>query len=348
MATDKLRLGVALGSGSARGWAHIGALQALKEMGVRPDIVAGTSAGALVGACYAAGKLDLLEEWALSLDWKEMMGLLDVRLIGGLLEGRKLFRFFEQHMDGLAIKDLELPFGAVCTDLESGRELWLRSGLVIEAVRASISLPGVFRPYRTSNNRFLVDGGLVNPVPVSLARAMGADIVIAINLNAEIVGKHLRGNGRKLLREAREDSAGIRPATVVKSTEPASGNAVSIDTRSTPATVEPSTSGQMLPVEEKNQPEWLKRMAQWFAADDSAETPVQDNLPGLMEVVATAINIMQDRVTRSRMAGDPPDILISPKLSHIAILEYYRAKEAIEEGRQAVYLAKPQIDALLG
>lgn len=335
MANDKLRLGVALGSGSARGWAHIGALQALKEMGVKPDIVAGTSAGALVGACYAAGKLDLLEEWALSLDWKEMVGLLDVRLIGGLLEGRKLFRFFEQHMDGLAIKDLQLPFGAVCTDLESGRELWLRSGHVIDAVRASISLPGVFRPYRTNNNRFLVDGGLVNPVPVSLARAMGADLVIAINLNAEIVGKHLRGNGRKLLRETREDASGIRPANSEASTTEAAA-------KDTPLPKEAVVA------EEKNQPEWLKRMAQWFAAEETAESSVQDNLPGLMEVVATSINIMQDRVTRSRMAGDPPDILISPKLSHIAILEYYRAREAIDEGRQAAYLARPQIEALLG
>lgn len=331
MGNDKPRLGIALGSGSARGWAHIGALQALLEMGVKPDIVAGTSAGALVGACYAAGKLDLLEEWALSLDWKDMVGLLDVRFIGGLIEGRKLFRFFEQHMDGLRIKDLQLPFGAVCTDLENGRELWLRSGLVIEAVRASISLPGVFRPYRTSNNRFLVDGGLVNPVPVSLARAMGADIVIAVNLNSEIVGKHLRSNSRsKLLRESRDEIVSVHPGP--------DENTADKDA--------PTLPRDLPSAEEKNQPEWLKRMAQWFSADEN-DAPPQDNLPGLMEVVATAINIMQDRVTRSRMAGDPPDLVVSPKLSHIAILEYYRAKEAIDEGRQAVYLAKPQIDALL-
>lgn len=331
MGNDKPRLGIALGSGSARGWAHIGVLQGLLEMGVKPDIVAGTSAGALVGACYAAGKLDLLEEWALSLDWKDMVGLLDVRFIGGLIEGRKLFRFFEQHMDGLRIKDLQLPFGAVCTDLENGRELWLRSGLVIEAVRASISLPGVFRPYRTNNNRFLVDGGLVNPVPISLARAMGADIVIAVNLNAEIVGKHLRSNSRnKLLRESREETLNPPPITEENTAEKS-------------ATTLPRETQA---IEEKNQPEWLKRMAQWFSADEN-DAPPQDNLPGLMEVVATSINIMQDRVTRSRMAGDPPDLVITPRLSHIAILEYYRAKEAIDEGRQAVCLAKPQIEALL-
>lgn len=330
MANDKPRIGIALGSGSARGWAHIGALQALLQMGVKPDIVAGTSAGALVGACYAAGKLDLLEEWALSLDWKDMVGLLDVRFTGGLIEGRKLFRFFEQHMDGMRIRDLQLPFGAVCTDLENGRELWLRSGLVIEAVRASISLPGVFRPYRTSNNRFLVDGGLVNPVPVSLARAMGADVVIAVNLNSEIVGKHLRSNGKKLIRENPDESQVRLP----------------VDAGHAPADNAAGNPVDTVPVEEKSQPEWLKRMAQWFSADEN-DAPPQDNLPGLMEVVATAINIMQDRVTRSRMAGDPPDLVISPKLSHIAILEYYRAREAIEEGRQAVALAKPQIEALL-
>lgn len=329
MASDKAKVGIALGSGSARGWAHIGVLQALLEMGVKPDIVAGTSAGALVGACYAAGKLDLFEEWALALDWKDMVGLLDVRFTGGLLEGRKLFRFFEQHMDGLRIGDLQLPFGAVCTDLENGRELWLRNGLVIEAVRASISLPGVFRPYRTANNRFLVDGGLVNPVPISLARAMGADIVIAVNLNSEIVGKHLRSNGRtRPLREPRDEPALPRPSDEAMAATDKSGM--------------PKDVVQ----EERAQPEWLKRMMQWFSADDN-DAPPQDNLPGLMEVVATAINIMQDRVTRSRMAGDPPDLVLSPRLSHIAIMEYYRAREAIDEGRQAVYLAKPQIEALL-
>lgn len=325
MPTEKPRIGIALGSGSARGWAHIGVLQALIEMGVKPDIVAGTSAGALVGACYAAGKLDLLEQWALSLDWKELVGMLDVRLTGGLIEGRKLFRFFEQHMDGLRISDLQLPFAAVCTDLESGRELWLRTGLVIDAVRASISLPGVFRPYRTANNRFLVDGGLVNPVPISLARAMGADIVIAVNLNAEIVGKHLRNGVRKPLNEIKEPL-----------------EAPHLDQDQALA----ESPGDQANAEERSQPEWLKRMAQWFTNND-IDSPPQDNLPGLMEVVATAINIMQDRVTRSRMAGDPPDLIISPKLSHIAIMEYYRAKEAIEEGRQAVHIARPQIEALL-
>lgn len=327
MVSDKPRIGIALGSGSARGWAHVGVLQALIEMGVKPDIVAGTSAGALVGACYAAGKLDELEEWALCLDWKDMVSLLDVRLTGGgLIEGRKLFRFFEQHMDGMHIKDLLLPFGAVCTDLESGRELWLRSGLVIEAVRASISLPGVFRPFRTGNNHFLVDGGLVNPVPISLARAMGADIVIAVNLNSEIVGKHLRNN-RRVIREAVEEPSAL----------------------STPkpmATPKPIASPDITDIEDRPQGEWLKRMVQWFANDDNDALP-QDNLPGLMETVATAINIMQDRVTRSRMAGDPPDFILSPKLSHIALLEYYRAKEAIEEGRRAVLFAKPQLEALL-
>ena len=327
---EKPRIGIALGSGSARGWAHIGALQELISMGVRPDIVAGTSAGALVGACYAAGKLDLLEEWALSLDWKNMVGLLDVRLIGGLLEGRKLFRFFEQYMDGMRISDLALPFGAVSTDLESGRELWLRDGLVIDAVRASISLPGVFRPYRTANNRFLVDGGLVNPVPISLARAMGADIVIAVNLNSEIVGKHLRNGARKLIRDASEEPK-PKILEVVN-------NAVPVD-------MDAHTSDPLI-AEDKVQPEWLKRMAQWFTTEED-DAPAQENLPGLMEVVATAINIMQDRVTRSRMAGDPPDLLISPRLSHIAILEYYRAKEAIDEGRQAVRMIRPQIEALL-
>lgn len=184
-------IGLALGGGSARGWAHIGAIRALEEAGVRPDLVCGTSIGALVGAAYVAGELDRLETWVRGLKLQTVVGFLDFSLGGGLIKGGKLIEFFRAHFVDRDIRELERPYAAVATDLARGREIWLREGGVSDAVRASIALPGLFTPV-ARNGTWLVDGGLVNPVPVSLARAMDADFVIAIDLNADLLGRHLR------------------------------------------------------------------------------------------------------------------------------------------------------------
>ncbi|KAB2319893.1 patatin [Betaproteobacteria bacterium SCN1] len=185
------RIGLALGGGSARGWAHIGAIRVLEDAGIRADLVCGTSIGALVGAAYVAGELDRLEAWVRGLKLQTVVGFLDFSLGGGLIKGEKLIAFFRDHFVDRDIRALERPYGAVATDLARGREIWLREGTVSDAVRASIALPGLFTPV-ASNGSWLVDGGLVNPVPVSLARAMDADFVIAVDLNADLLGRHLR------------------------------------------------------------------------------------------------------------------------------------------------------------
>src|SRR3990167_9154182 len=279
-----LKLGVALGSGSARGWSHIGVLRALQRYGIEPDIVTGTSIGALVGACYAGGTLDELESWVTSLGWRDVVSLLDLKLGGGLIEGRKVFQFFEQHMSDLTFEQLQKPFAAVATDLETGREIWLQHGHLAEAGRASLSIPGLFRPYRAQSGRILVDGGLVNPVPVTLCRAMGADLVIAVNLNSEIVGKHLR-NSRKLSNEFLAEEARARENAAPDGVQNGSSNG-----------------------HQNGESDFFRRLAQLFV-DDSTDPGSDKNLPmpGMMEVIASSINIMQDRVTRSRMAGDPAD-----------------------------------------
>ncbi len=183
----KPKLGLALGSGSARGWAHIGVIRELEKAGYVPDIVAGCSIGAFIGAAYADGDLDQLEHWVKGLAWKEVLGLLDVSFSGGLFKGEKLVAFFRRHFVDKAFSELPRPFSCVATDLATGREIWLREGSVASAVRASIALPGLFTPV-VRDGRLLVDGGLVNPVPVSLCRAMGADIVIAVELGSDRVG----------------------------------------------------------------------------------------------------------------------------------------------------------------
>ena len=182
----KLKIGLALGGGSARGWSHIGVIRALEEAGIEPDIVCGTSIGSLVGAAYAAGELDRLEGWVRSLTWQNVVSLLDVTVTGGFIKGAKLVEFFGSRFKDTDISKLPKPFGAVATELVTGREVWLREGSVIESVRASIAVPGLFTPV-ARDGRLLVDGGLVNPVPVSLCRAMGADIVIAVELNADTI-----------------------------------------------------------------------------------------------------------------------------------------------------------------
>lgn len=175
-------VGIALGAGSARGWSHVGVLRTLIERGIRPQVVAGTSAGALIGAAYAAGRLDDLEHWLSSLTRTQVVGLFDVGGDGGILKGRKLFDFFARHFEDRPIESLDVRFGAVATDLANGHEIWLRRGSLLAAVRASISVPGMLAPV-WHDGHWCIDGGLINPVPVTLCRALGAEIVLAVDVN---------------------------------------------------------------------------------------------------------------------------------------------------------------------
>lgn len=300
------RIGLALGSGSARGWAHIGVIRALEEQGIKPDVVCGSSIGSLVGGAYAAGCLDELEAWVRELTVWDVVRLLDVRFAGGLIEGKTLMDSIEEKISGIHIEELQRPYAAVATDLANGREIWLQKGSLLEAIRASIALPGLFSPSR-QNQRWLIDGGITNPVPVSLCRAMGAEIIIAVNLNSDIVGKHR--SRRKIEKKI--------------------------------PTAERDVLKELM--ERFNTDLGLRALA--MLRRDSRD---EDDTPGLFEVVATTINIMQDRITKSRMAGDPPDVLLSPRLAQLQLLEFDRAEEAIEEGYECVTRMLPSIRHALG
>lgn len=305
---SQVKIGLALGSGAARGWSHIGIIQGLSEMGIEPDIVSGSSIGALVGGAYAADKLDLLEAWTRSLTWKEIIKFLDPSLLGGgLIQGEKLTDFVSTYVEELAFEGLKRQLGVVATDLESGREIWFRQGPVMEAVRASISLPGLFTPLQ-HEGRWLVDGGLANPVPVSLCRAMGADLVIAVNLNGDILGKHLR----------RDDAPDDKP---VQARE---GDLWS------------RIAGQMKSTLSARKKDLFSRLL-----------GLNRDIPGLYDVLASSINIMQDRITRSRMAGDPPDVILAPRLSRLGLMEFDEAEMAIAEGHREVERMRPALERLL-
>ena len=300
------RIGLALGSGSARDWSHIGVIRALERAGIAPDIVCGTSIGALVGAAYAAGEHERLEPWVRGLRWQAVVGLLDWKMGGGLMAGGKLTQFFRSQYADPGIEQLPKAFGCVATDLASGREVWLRSGSVIDAVRASIALPGVFTP-AVRDGRLLVDGGLVNPVPVSLCRAMGADIVIAVDLNWELVTRRRPPSPVPAIAHAQADQ--IQQATAL------------------------THSGRLEAL--------LSRL--W----PFGSTPKSAGLPSMFGVMSASLNIMQVRITQSRLAGEPADAMIRPRLTDIGAMDFHRGGIAIDEGERATELALPMIRGLL-
>jgi NTE family protein len=276
-------IGLALGSGSARGWAHIGIIQGLEEIGVRPQVVAGTSIGALVGAVYVSGQLDEFSKWVQALSSRDVFKLMDLSFSGGMMKGEKLFGFFEANHRNPNIEDLEQRFVSVTTEMKTGREIWITKGPILPAARASCALPGIFPPVKHRDS-WMLDGGLVNPVPVSPCRALGAEVVIAVNLNAQLVRAHMPRN-----------------------------NAQEVEHEVT------TKSDRTL----------------WHKAIDYLSKSDGEN-PSFFDVVASSVNIMQDRVTRSRMAGDPPEITLIPMLEDYALMDFHRAKQAIDEGRRLV------------
>ena len=286
-------IGLVLGGGAARGFAHIGILRALLERSIVPDVVVGTSIGAAVGGAYVTGHLDAFEDWARSLQPRSVLGYLDIQLNGsGLIGGGKLAAELEQSIGRRLIEDLPLKFAAIATEVATGHEIWLTHGRLVEAIRASYALPGIFSPVKIGD-RWLVDGALVNPVPVSAARALGAEIVIAVNLNADNFG-----------------------------------HGGTISAFGTP----PDLSD-----EQAVAPEQPRGISKFFSAERTMKREFFGSVgrPGISTVMVEAFNIMQDRITRARLAGDPPDVLISPRVAKIGWFDFHRAEEAIAHGRRA-------------
>jgi NTE family protein len=289
-------VGLALGSGAARGLAHIGVLRALREAGIRVDVIAGTSIGALIGATHAAGKTDMLAETFAGFDWRRIAGFFDVVLPrSGLLDGARISAMVREHVAAERIEELPLPFAAVAADVTTGEEVVIRTGDVIEAVRASISVPGILTPVRRED-RFLVDGGIVNPVPVSVARALGAQYVIAVDLNHGVTSRSL------VARRPRKP----KPAPAL------------------PQWAQGITQGMQ------------ELTAKLLPQDTAGKRrPKATPMPSIFEVLLGSINIMETRITEGRLAIDRPELLIRPSLGHIRFLDFDRAEEAIGIGYRA-------------
>jgi NTE family protein len=287
------RLGLALGGGVARGWAHLGILRVLMREGLNPAVITGTSIGAVVGGCYASGKLDELETFARSLSRRRLVGLLDFSIGGsGLIGGDRLRRLLESNLGATRIEELPARFAAIATELGTGHEIWLTRGPLIDALRASYALPGIFNPVKLGG-RWLMDGALVNPIPVTAARALGAEVVVCINLN----------NDARLTR-----------GTVIASHD------VAVN-------------------------EVTTEVPQGFRVGFFGRR--SDGAPGIGTVMVDAFNITQDRIARSRLAGDPPDLMIAPKLGKLGLFEFHRATEAIDIGAEAAEKLLPDLRELL-
>ena len=293
-------LGIALGGGAARGWAHIGVLKALAAAGLEPDVVAGTSIGAVAGACHITGRLDALEEFACGLTRRRLFGFLDFNFGGsGLITGQRLSDKLQSHLEHVMIEQLDRKFVAVATELGTGHEIWLNKGSLVDALRASYALPGIFRPVKI-NGRWLIDGALVNPIPVSVCRALGATVVVAVNLNGDAFGK----------------------SAVIHDQE---------------AFAEPLPQ----PPEDTNFLTGIGRAAVHFLHRQLSGRG--NGAPGISAVMMDAINITQDRIACSRLAGDPPDITVTPKVGDIGLFDFHRASEAISLGVRA---AEKQIEEI--
>ena len=292
-------IGLALGGGGARGWAHIGVMRTLGRAGIVPDIICGTSVGALVGGVHLAGKLDALEAWARSLHRLRIMSYLDFRVSGGMIGGQRLRAVMREHLGAVSIEELPAPFTCVATDLVTGHEVWLNRGDLVDMLRASFSLPGLFSPVQVEG-RWLVDGALVNPLPVSVCRAMGAHVVIAVNLNADPIGR-VRVPGQSIPRAAGFDLLKEMPAAAPSGLNHGIGS-------------------------------WLRRI---FGREADS--------PSVFGVMVQSLNILLDRITRSRLAGEPPDVSITPRLGHIGLLEFDRADEVITEGAAAAERAVDEL-----
>ena len=301
-------VGLALGGGVARGWAHIGAIRALIEAGISPDIIAGTSIGALVGAAYLAGELDTLENWAKSLNKRRMLGYMDIRWGGaGLMRGERLAKVLRHYFAEIKIEELDRKFAAVACDLRTGYEVWLQNGPLVPALRASYALPGAFEPILI-DGRYMIDGALVNPVPVSTCRALGAHIVIAVSLNGDAFGPI--GSSHEMDFED-EDTNDMDPFEL---------------------------AGQSL---NKLRPDRLLLKSLMGDSKDKSSGPK------LGSVMMGTLNIVMDRISRSRLAGDPPDVFVAPRIGHIGMTEFTKAEELIERGYRAMQHEIPLIQSVI-
>ena len=296
--SKRKKVGLALGSGSSRGWSHIGVIKALVENNIPIDFIAGTSIGAYVGAIAASGGIEEFEKIVLDMDWKRVVSLLDISMSRtGVLDGRKVMDLAEDVMMAKTFNELKIPLRVVTADLNKGEEIIISKGFVREAVRASISIPGIFRPIEL-NGILCVDGGILNPVPVDVVRNMGADVIIAVDLNRCLINRHKKKQTKK---EEKRDKA-LSTAILDKLT----GHFTSVESL----------------------------VKTWFKIEtvDYIKEEEKDEIPGFLDIYRQSLDIMEMQIARLALQLTRPDIVITPDLGHIKLMDFDLGKETIAEG----------------
>jgi len=292
------KIGISLGSGGARGWALIGVIRELEEAGIKVDVAAGTSMGAIVGSFYALGRLDELEKFGRALTNKRVMSLMDITFTGhSFFSGKRLMAEVTKALNGAKFADCRIPMGIVATQMGSGHSCWFREGELGRAVMASSALPGVLDPVKI-NGKWHIDGALVDPVPVTIARAMGADVVIAVSMVSDVLH---RSRQLQNIVEGGDSEFAVERA---------------IDTS-------------------------LMRFLPKFKKDEDRPPPVS-------AIMTSALDVMLDRIRRSKLAGDPPDIHINVVTDGWSMFDFHCAGELIEQGRRAARTTMPMILETLG
>ena len=303
----KKKVGLAFGSGSARGWAHIGAIEAIEEAGIPIHCIAGTSIGSFVGAVYATGDLQSLKDFALQMDWKKVMSYFDVVFPkSGFMDGKKVHELFSIHTDAKTFDDFKIPISMIATNLRTGKKVIINSGNIIEGIRASVSVPGIFTPVKRGNE-WLVDGGLVDPIPVSVVKEMGADFVIAVDLNSDIVSPE-----QKKLRKVEKNPIPLKQRHEII---------------------------QRISNQYNNAEKAVKsQMNKMFSSSEKT--------PNIIDVMGTSIGIMQTQISRINLAMDPPDILIQPRLGDLRMFDFDQAERSIKEGYDQTKIQLENMKAL--
>jgi NTE family protein len=316
---------LALSGGAVRGIAHIGVLRALEEESIPIDMIAGTSAGAFVGACYLKeGNVALLQETALGIDWTKLARLTDLNLISlgkGFLHGQKVKSILISCIGDIEFEDLKIPLAVVAADARSMEEIVINKGSVVEAVRASISMPVIFTPVKWGD-RFLIDGGVVNPMPVDVVRNMGAEIVIAVNVLAVSHPRKREKPVKKIV--------GGKPSPSLESTH------VSVVNKTIDNLLR-EHEGNIVVLDE------LSRVAKNKIYTGRGK--IDRQTPNIFEVLTQVIHAME--YDKMRLATKAADIVISPDVSDIGTFGFHKREEAIERGYTAVKDILPQLQGMM-
>lgn len=349
-----------LGSGGARGMAHIGVIEEIEARGYKVVSVSGCSIGAIVGAFYSANKLDVFTQWARSLNYLNMLRLVDFSFISnGAIRGDKLFSVLSEMLGDIQIEDLEIPYTAVATDLISSKEVWFQRGSLEQAMRASAAIPGLIQPIEYEG-RLYVDGGVLNPLPIAASVSAHADYIIAVDLSADVPIPEIKdpqpevSDTKSIAEPPAADSLDNEQVQAqLADADPNLADDVQDQDKSAVSDITGKLTSKLKHIAPDTAVPnlWLNNMvnkaSDWFNHDDAEDdkavkAEVSGAKLGKIGILYQMFEVMQTSLSQYKIAGYPPDLLVKIPKNCVEMHEFYRANELVEMGR---YIAKEALDA---